>query len=144
MIWFDSLQSNNFCGWFFVALFHKLIAKRFISKLYNKRFYIRSLDCRNLCLFIVRLTTQSHFFSQKINTFYFGEKLYCKNLNNLHHKNVDTGVPIVVQWKRIQLGTMRLRVQFLASLSGLRTWHCHELWCRLQTWLGSGVAVDAV
>ena len=28
----------------------------------------------------------------------------------------------------------------LASLSGLRIWHCHELWCRLQTWLGSGFA----
>ena len=51
------------------------------------------------------------------------------------------GVPIVVQRKRMQLGTMRLRVQFLAWLSGLRTWRRHELWCRLQTWLGSGVAV---
>ena len=28
-----------------------------------------------------------------------------------------------------------------ASLSGLRIWHCHELWCRSQTQLGSGVAV---
>ena len=25
---------------------------------------------------------------------------------------------------------MRLRVQPLASLSGLRIWHCRELWCR--------------
>ena len=23
----------------------------------------------------------------------------------------------------------------------LRIWHCRELWCRLQTWLGSYVAV---
>ena len=29
----------------------------------------------------------------------------------------------------------------LASISGLRIWHCRELWCRLQTQLGSGVAV---
>ena len=36
---------------------------------------------------------------------------------------------------------MRLQVQSLASLSGLGIWHCRELWCRLQTWLGSGVAV---
>ena len=30
------------------------------------------------------------------------------------------GVPVVVQWKQIRLGTMRLRVQSLALLSGLR------------------------
>ena len=35
-----------------------------------------------------------------------------------------TGVPVLVQWKRIQLGIMRLWVRSLASLSGLRTWHC--------------------
>ena len=33
-------------------------------------------------------------------------------------------------WKRIQLVTMRFQVQSLASLSGLRIWHCPELWCR--------------
>ena len=42
----------------------------------------------------------------------------------------QNGVPVVAQWKRIQLGTMRLQVRTLASLSGLRIWHCHELWCR--------------
>ena len=31
---------------------------------------------------------------------------------------------------------MRIRVRFLASLSGLRIWCCHELWCRSQTPLG--------
>ena len=36
---------------------------------------------------------------------------------------------------------MRLRVQSLASLSGLRIWHCGELWYRWQTQLGSCVAV---
>ena len=51
------------------------------------------------------------------------------------------GVPIMGQWKWIQLGTTRLRVWFLASLSGLRIWHCHDLWCRSQMWLGSGDAV---
>ena len=34
---------------------------------------------------------------------------------------------MVVQWKRIQLGTMRFQVRSLASLSGLRIWRCHEL-----------------
>ena len=47
------------------------------------------------------------------------------------------GVPTVAQWERIQLVTMRTQVQFLASLSGLRIWHCHELWCRSQMGLGS-------
>ena len=51
------------------------------------------------------------------------------------------GVPVMAQWKRIWLGTTRFRVQSLASLSGFRIWHCCELWCRPQTWLGSGVAV---
>ena len=41
-------------------------------------------------------------------------------------------VPIVAQWKRIQLGTTRLRVPSLASLSGLRIQCCCELWWRLQ------------
>ena len=48
------------------------------------------------------------------------------------------------QRKRTRLGTMRLRVRFLASLSGLGIQHCHELWCRSQTQLGSGVAVTVV
>ena len=51
------------------------------------------------------------------------------------------GVPVVVQQKRIQLGTMRLRVRSLTSLSGLWIWHCRELWCRSQTQLQCGVAV---
>ena len=32
----------------------------------------------------------------------------------------------------------------LISLSGLRIWHCHELWCTLQTWLRSGIAVAII
>ena len=36
---------------------------------------------------------------------------------------------------------MRLWVLSLALLSGLRIWHCRELWCRLQTRLGSCIAV---
>ena len=36
---------------------------------------------------------------------------------------------------------MRMRVPSLALLSGLRIQHCHELQCRLQMWLRSGVAV---
>ena len=36
---------------------------------------------------------------------------------------------------------MRMRVLSLASISGLRIRLCQELWCKLQTWLGSRVAV---
>ena len=33
---------------------------------------------------------------------------------------IPSGVPVMEQWLIIRLGTMRLRVRFLASLSGLR------------------------
>ena len=36
----------------------------------------------------------------------------------------------MAQWKRIQLGTMSLRVRSLASRSGLKIRCCRELWCR--------------
>ena len=49
-------------------------------------------------------------------------------------------VPIVAQQK-IRLVTIRMWVQFLALLSELRIQCCCELWCRLQTQHGSGVAV---
>ena len=41
----------------------------------------------------------------------------------------------MVQQKRIQLVSMRMRVRSLALFSGLRIRHCHELWCRSQTGL---------
>ena len=62
-------------------------------------------------------------------------------MDNAVFKKRERGVPVMVQRKRIQLGTIRLRVQSLASLTGLKIQHCHELWYRLQTWLGSGIAV---
>ena len=39
------------------------------------------------------------------------------------------GVPIVAQGKQIRLASMRMQVRSLALLSGLRIWHCCELWC---------------
>ena len=47
----------------------------------------------------------------------------------------------MVHHKQIQLGTMRLQVPPLTSLSGLRIQRCYELWCRSKTQLGLGVAV---
>ena len=48
------------------------------------------------------------------------------------------------QLKRIRLGTMKLRVPSLASLSGLKIRRCWEPWCWSQMWLGSVVAVAVV
>ena len=42
---------------------------------------------------------------------------------------------------RTQLVSMRMWIQFLASLSGLTIWHFGEPQCRLQTRLGSRVTV---
>ena len=39
-----------------------------------------------------------------------------------------------------RLASMRAQVRSLASLSGLRIWHCCELWCRSQTRLGFFIA----
>ena len=39
---------------------------------------------------------------------------------------------------------MRIWVQSLALLSGLRIQYYHDMWYRLQMWLGSGVAVAVV
>ena len=57
---------------------------------------------------------------------------------------LKTSVPIIAQQKWIRLGTMRLHVRSLASLSGLRIQRCHELWCRSKTRLGSDIAVAVV
>ena len=43
----------------------------------------------------------------------------------------------MAQQKQISLASMRMQVQSLALLSGLRIQHCRELGCRLQTQLGS-------
>ena len=53
------------------------------------------------------------------------------------------GVPVMAQWLRTRLASIRTQVGSLASLSGLRI-RVAELWCRWQTWLGSGVAVAVV
>ena len=40
-----------------------------------------------------------------------------------------------------QLGSTKIQIRFLASLSGLRICHCHQLWCSSQTRLRSHVTV---
>ena len=56
-------------------------------------------------------------------------------------KNPTGKVSVVAQQKRIQLGTMRLWVRYLALFSGSRIQHCRKLWCRSQTRLRSCIAV---
>ena len=51
------------------------------------------------------------------------------------------GVSTVARGKQTRLVSTRMLFQSLTSLRGLRIWHCHELWCKLQTWLGCGIAV---
>ena len=48
---------------------------------------------------------------------------------------------MVAQWKPIQLVSMRMWVQSLALLSGLRTWCCCKLWHRSWIWLRSHAAM---
>ena len=55
-------------------------------------------------------------------------KYHLTSQNGHHQKMYKQGVPILVQQKPIRLGTMKLWVWSLASLSGLKIWHCHELW----------------
>ena len=51
------------------------------------------------------------------------------------------GVPVVAQWKWTLLVSMRMLVQSLVLLTGLRIQCCHELWCSSQTQLRSCIAV---
>ena len=69
--------------------------------------------------------------------------LHIRKVGKCSTKNLPIilGVLVVAEWKQIQLGIKRLWVRSLASLSELRIQHCRELWCRLQTQLGTCVAV---
>jgi len=59
-------------------------------------------------------------------------------------KMLKFGVPVMAQQKRIWLVSVRMQVWFLALFNGSRIQCCHELWCRLQTQLESGIAVAVV
>ena len=50
-------------------------------------------------------------------------------------KKSALGGPFVAKWLMNRLGSLRIQVQSLALLSGLRIWCSHELWCRWQTQL---------
>ena len=58
------------------------------------------------------------------------------------YKIKSQGVISVAQQSQTQLVSVRLQVQSLASISGLRLQCCHKLWYRSQMWLGSHGAVE--
>ena len=83
----------------------------------------------------------------------FVPNLILTNINKdpeVYFKMLLKGVPIVEQQKQIQLVSIRMLVQSLASFSGLRIWHYCELWCRLHTlalillWLWHNLAAIAL
>jgi len=53
----------------------------------------------------------------------------------------DGGVPVVAQWLTNPTRKHEVVGSVPALAQWLRIWCCCELWCRLQTQLGSGVAV---
>ena len=59
-------------------------------------------------------------------------------------KRKKEGVPVVAQWLTNQTSIHEDTGSILALLSGLRIQLCHELWCGLQMWLRSCVAVAVV
>ena len=78
--------------------------------------------------------SSSYFYTSKC----FGLEPCCSDTSELR---ICLGVPIMAQWYRAQLVSMRIVVQSLSLLSELRIQCCHELWCSLQTLLRSDVAV---
>ena len=64
------------------------------------------------------------------------------NHNGREHKiEYVLGVLVVAQWLTNPTRNHEVVGSVLPLLSGLRIQRCRELWCRLQTWLGSRVAV---
>ena len=128
----------GFCVW---LLSLSLILSRFIHEPCRYQFSVSLYDwiifyCMNIPLFFFSSIHQPM-------GIWFVSTLVVSTLlvSHLAVKNSAAGVPLVEEWKWVWWGTMGLQVQFLASLSGLRIRHCHELWCRSQMWLGSGIAV---
>jgi len=60
---------------------------------------------------------------------------------NAPYKKENLEVPVVAQWLTNPTRNREVAVPSLPLLSGLTILRCRELWCRLQTRLGSRVAV---
>ena len=75
-----------------------------------------------------------------VESFPISFELHKKNGKTAFSKGYVWGVPIVARLEQTQLVSMRMQILSLALLSGLKMRCCCELWCRLQTQLGSGAA----
>ena len=62
-------------------------------------------------------------------------------IKSIFNKRGCQELPMWLSGLQTQQVSMKTRVRSLALLSGLRIWHCCELWCRSQMRLGSGIAV---
>ena len=62
----------------------------------------------------------------------------CKECRWKYYNNIFPGVPVMAEWIKNLTVSMRTRVQ----LSGLKD--LTLLWCSLQMWLGSGIAMAVV
>ena len=65
-------------------------------------------------------------------------------LLNIYKYIYNRKFPLPCSRLRTQLVSMRMWVWSLTSISGLRIWCCHELWCRSQKQLVSCSAVAVV
>ena len=68
---------------------------------------------------------------KQLNLVYCNQETFCKQKITLKE------FLLWLSKLRTQLVSMRMQVQFLTSLSGLRIQHCHELQCRSQMLLRS-------
>ena len=66
------------------------------------------------------------------------------NADDMMGAQEDTSQEESLLWHSRNESDQEPWVRPLASLSGLRIWRCHELWCRSQMQLGSDVAVAMV
>ena len=64
----------------------------------------------------------------------------CMKWYKIFLKGNEMGVPVVAQ----RVKTPTSIHEDLGSIPGLVQWYCHELWHRLQMWLGSHFPVTMV
>ena len=89
--------------------------------------FIDSLECSKHCSrHRVLGSEQNKVSALREFTFYQGTQIISKYKMHLW------GLLLWLSGLRTQLVSMRMQVRPLASLSGLRIWHYHELWARLQ------------
>ena len=115
------LVDADFCLWNGLAMRSCCVA---MGSIYSHLWWSMIMwekECIYLCVTGSSSCTVENW-QNNVNQLWWEKKIFKKK----------SGVPIVAQWKS------------LASLSGLGIRHCHELWCRPQTWLRSWVAVAVV